>query len=193
MLTDNKRIELLAPAGSLDTLKAVAAAGADAVYCGGKQYLPFLSMNYRQKRGRAATSYMTVRRSLFFNESRFGKSLLRRQRFPGGLDAVSRGLRLHRTFQNAVAGFQHRGIQVDHLRPYETGVVLFSVAERKHFFRASIAKLDLIQRVREETGRQVFREGIRPILRAEPFKESLRFFGVFRRRVHRSLDRKSVV
>lgn len=38
MLTDNKRIELLAPAGSLDTLKAVAAAGADAVYCGGKQY-----------------------------------------------------------------------------------------------------------------------------------------------------------
>ena len=33
-----KKIELLAPAGSLETLKAVCAAGADAVYLGGAQF-----------------------------------------------------------------------------------------------------------------------------------------------------------
>ena len=36
--TKGKRAELLSPAGSLDTLKAVAAAGADAVYAAGTRF-----------------------------------------------------------------------------------------------------------------------------------------------------------
>ena len=35
---DHQRMELLAPAGSFDTLKAVIAAGADAVYVGGGMF-----------------------------------------------------------------------------------------------------------------------------------------------------------
>ena len=37
-MNERKEVELLAPAGSMETLKAVCAAGADAVYLGGGQF-----------------------------------------------------------------------------------------------------------------------------------------------------------
>ena len=46
-----KKVEILAPAGSFDSMKAAVAAGADAVYMGGSRFGPGHMRKIRMKRG----------------------------------------------------------------------------------------------------------------------------------------------